>query len=228
MKVTCSPETSVDFQRTTRRYIPEDRTHNHRCENLDFYFRNLVYRHSVGLLERGTARRKASACTGHHKYIQPCSKWDLNPWPYRSSSVNKTVHALDLTATVLLGTVWGLLLPSFLPGILPHLITLTALVSGGEHKLLSTCLWILVLPALMIKQLNWLIQWNTVLGKLLVAHLASFPDVAESEDSFAFTRTLHSTCHEPDESSPHLHTAFLKMYFNIVTWRLKARVDVHC
>jgi hypothetical protein len=31
-------ETSVDFQRTTRRYIPEDRTlHNHRCENLKSY-----------------------------------------------------------------------------------------------------------------------------------------------------------------------------------------------
>jgi hypothetical protein len=31
----CSSETSVDTQRTTRRYIPEDGTlHNHRCENL--------------------------------------------------------------------------------------------------------------------------------------------------------------------------------------------------
>jgi hypothetical protein len=30
--------TSVDFQRTTRRYIPEDDTlHNHRCENLKSY-----------------------------------------------------------------------------------------------------------------------------------------------------------------------------------------------
>jgi hypothetical protein len=29
-----SQATSDDFQRTTRRYIPEDRTHNHRCENL--------------------------------------------------------------------------------------------------------------------------------------------------------------------------------------------------
>jgi hypothetical protein len=29
MEVTCSSETSVDFQRTTRRYIPEERTlHN--------------------------------------------------------------------------------------------------------------------------------------------------------------------------------------------------------
>jgi hypothetical protein len=31
-----SYETSVDFQRITRRYIPEDNTlHNHRCENLE-------------------------------------------------------------------------------------------------------------------------------------------------------------------------------------------------
>jgi hypothetical protein len=31
-------ETSVDFQRTTWRYIPEERTiHNHRCENLNSY-----------------------------------------------------------------------------------------------------------------------------------------------------------------------------------------------
>jgi hypothetical protein len=32
---TCSSETSVDFRRTTLRYIPEDRTiHNHRSESL--------------------------------------------------------------------------------------------------------------------------------------------------------------------------------------------------
>jgi hypothetical protein len=35
MEVAGSSETSVDFQRTTRRYNPEDGTlHNHRCENL--------------------------------------------------------------------------------------------------------------------------------------------------------------------------------------------------
>jgi hypothetical protein len=35
MEAACSSETPVDFQRTTWRYIPEDRTlHNHRCENL--------------------------------------------------------------------------------------------------------------------------------------------------------------------------------------------------
>jgi hypothetical protein len=33
MQSTCSSEKSVDFQRTKRRYIPEDRTlHNHRCK----------------------------------------------------------------------------------------------------------------------------------------------------------------------------------------------------
>jgi hypothetical protein len=38
MEATCSSETSVDFQRTTRRYIPEDSPlHNHRFENLKSY-----------------------------------------------------------------------------------------------------------------------------------------------------------------------------------------------
>jgi hypothetical protein len=38
MEVTCSSEISVAFQRTTRHYLPEDRTlHNHCCENLKAY-----------------------------------------------------------------------------------------------------------------------------------------------------------------------------------------------
>jgi hypothetical protein len=38
MEATCSSETTVDFQRTTRNYIPEDRIlHNHRCEDLKSY-----------------------------------------------------------------------------------------------------------------------------------------------------------------------------------------------
>jgi hypothetical protein len=37
-EATCSTETSAEFQRTTRRYIPRDRAlHNHRCENLKSY-----------------------------------------------------------------------------------------------------------------------------------------------------------------------------------------------
>jgi hypothetical protein len=38
MEATCSSETSVDFHRTARRYIAEDRNiHNNRCENLKSY-----------------------------------------------------------------------------------------------------------------------------------------------------------------------------------------------
>jgi hypothetical protein len=49
MEAICCSETSVDFQRTTRRYIPEDITlHNHRCENLKFYTtRDIFYAISV-------------------------------------------------------------------------------------------------------------------------------------------------------------------------------------
>jgi hypothetical protein len=60
MEAICSSETSVDFQWTTRRYIPEDRTlHNHRFENLKLYKilyiastgkRNLlIYQHFLGV-----------------------------------------------------------------------------------------------------------------------------------------------------------------------------------
>jgi hypothetical protein len=38
MQATCSSATSVDFPRSTRRYIPEDRTlHNQRYEDLKCY-----------------------------------------------------------------------------------------------------------------------------------------------------------------------------------------------
>jgi hypothetical protein len=38
MEATCSSETSVEFHRITRRYIPGDKIlHNHRCDNLKSY-----------------------------------------------------------------------------------------------------------------------------------------------------------------------------------------------
>jgi hypothetical protein len=38
METTCFSETSLDFQQTTRRYIPEDSIlYNRSCENLKFY-----------------------------------------------------------------------------------------------------------------------------------------------------------------------------------------------
>jgi hypothetical protein len=37
-------KTSVDFQRTTRNYVAEDRIlHNHRCENLMSYINQIVF-----------------------------------------------------------------------------------------------------------------------------------------------------------------------------------------
>jgi hypothetical protein len=51
-------ETSVDFQRTTRRYIPEDGTlHNHRCGNLKSYL-VFLYREAT----HRYFRRLGSAC----------------------------------------------------------------------------------------------------------------------------------------------------------------------
>jgi hypothetical protein len=48
----CSSETSVDTQRTTRLYIPEDGTlHNHRCENLKSY--NISWRKPKTTQTRG-------------------------------------------------------------------------------------------------------------------------------------------------------------------------------
>jgi hypothetical protein len=45
MEAKLSFETTVDFQRTTQRYIPEDRTlHNHRCDNLKPLYRYLLCR----------------------------------------------------------------------------------------------------------------------------------------------------------------------------------------
>jgi hypothetical protein len=42
-EATCPSETSDDFHRITRRYIPENRTlHNHRCENLKLVMQNSI------------------------------------------------------------------------------------------------------------------------------------------------------------------------------------------
>jgi hypothetical protein len=51
MEVICSSETSIDTQRTTRRYIPEDGTlHNHRCENLKSCKMEWVWGIETGLI----------------------------------------------------------------------------------------------------------------------------------------------------------------------------------
>jgi hypothetical protein len=56
IEATCSSETSVNFQRTTRRYIPEGRTlYNHRCENLNSYKAFGTIWRSNGKLHASTA-----------------------------------------------------------------------------------------------------------------------------------------------------------------------------
>jgi hypothetical protein len=58
MGATCSSEISVDFQRTTRHYIPEDLTLNNHCyENLTFYINTLF----MGLNEWGKERDQSWA-----------------------------------------------------------------------------------------------------------------------------------------------------------------------
>jgi hypothetical protein len=55
MNAICSSETSVDSQRSTGRYIPEDGTlHNHLCENLKSY-------NTVNMLIKGISNRQVDS-----------------------------------------------------------------------------------------------------------------------------------------------------------------------
>jgi hypothetical protein len=48
MEAICTSEMPVDFQHTTRRYIPENRTlPNHRCENLKSYKYELILHEAI-------------------------------------------------------------------------------------------------------------------------------------------------------------------------------------
>jgi hypothetical protein len=61
MEAICSSETSADFQRTTRRYIPEDRTpHSRRCDNLKSY---IWVANFVRSLFRSTRHRRKDIIT---------------------------------------------------------------------------------------------------------------------------------------------------------------------
>jgi hypothetical protein len=62
MVATCSSVTSVDFQRTTGRYIPEDRTlHNHHRENIKFF--SFVKNTLFGFLNLANFRRAGTLHT---------------------------------------------------------------------------------------------------------------------------------------------------------------------
>jgi hypothetical protein len=71
MEAICSSETSVNTQRTTRRYIPEDDTlHDHRCGNLKSY--NLTFDKRICLF-RTTA---FDGIWAHHLRKPNFGQWD--------------------------------------------------------------------------------------------------------------------------------------------------------
>jgi hypothetical protein len=77
-EVTFSSETSADFQRTTRRYIPEGRTlHNHRCENLRSYIIKFIPRitHRNNTCERAQIKKvlimQFSPVSDHFLFLGP-------------------------------------------------------------------------------------------------------------------------------------------------------------
>jgi hypothetical protein len=74
MEAICSFKTSVGFQRTTRRYIPEDGTvHNHRCENLKPQIKILIYSLQEALPRGEAAAQCQSMLMGRHKQLSSTS-----------------------------------------------------------------------------------------------------------------------------------------------------------
>jgi hypothetical protein len=76
MEVICSSETSLDFQRTTRLHIPEDRTlHNHRCENLNSSILSSHLIQSREIPDFVTNKALWSHHTGETIYTEVSRKW---------------------------------------------------------------------------------------------------------------------------------------------------------
>jgi hypothetical protein len=88
MEAIYSSETSFDFQRTTRRYIPEDSTlHNHRCENLKSCPQSILFpqcmRSSFTFIRNN--RQNSSfvyfnfCSLTHHAWRQKVLNWMIEP-----------------------------------------------------------------------------------------------------------------------------------------------------
>jgi hypothetical protein len=91
---TCSFETSVDFQRTTRRCNPEARTlHNHRCEILKFYTTELLHAYFpnsfvcyfVSLTGPDLLIKRSAVALYSTAY---CIRWNYSSWPTRYRSTH--------------------------------------------------------------------------------------------------------------------------------------------
>jgi hypothetical protein len=74
MEATCSPETTVNFQRTTWRYISEDRIlHNYRYENLKSYKTDRGYK------VKAAFKVILIAACYTHLMVESSNKWMRNP-----------------------------------------------------------------------------------------------------------------------------------------------------
>jgi hypothetical protein len=96
MEAVCSSETSVEFQRTTRRYIPEDRTlNNHRCWNLTSHV--LAFRWLFGLpfhSEDVVSQKRRSASAEQHGFT--CQRPVTAVTPVRQSVFIYTVTSMHI------------------------------------------------------------------------------------------------------------------------------------
>jgi hypothetical protein len=133
MEVMCSSETSVDFQRTTRRYIPDDRgIYNYRRENLiSWSLRCFVYKKNNCLLYewnsgvtkviRYTVRVKSvplhddvlnaflkivfcNFSRNVFKWRYNVLQWTLNPCKYLSHCVSEIEFSVDEGVPFAVGT----------------------------------------------------------------------------------------------------------------------------
>jgi hypothetical protein len=87
MEAICSFETSVEFQRTTRRYIPDDSTlHNHRCETLKSYTSNLKLDHHQLFLRPS---RYIACC---HAVARRRAVWDTDSVLKSATNKNNLTH----------------------------------------------------------------------------------------------------------------------------------------
>jgi hypothetical protein len=100
MQEVCSSETSVDFQHTTRRYIPEYSTlHNHRCEDLH----SRLPRPSP-FTSLSTHRDVFNPSSGNDVYTRHATVANLNAFLSRRYKVGKT--SLN---NVTINQLWGYL-----------------------------------------------------------------------------------------------------------------------
>jgi hypothetical protein len=98
--VACSSKMLVNFQWTTQRYIPEDRTlHNHCCENLKSYFWNRVFQ--TNLKKCFYPSMFLSGCNIEQEgHLLWCFKWSRFNWLYQTLQVTVQKKLFSQTKSI--------------------------------------------------------------------------------------------------------------------------------